>query len=108
MQSLLHDVRYPVQLVLDVLERSDLCLRFLEVQAAGVVGVELLDGGAFGVAVLEVLVIVEVAVVGRDAVEVAQVLGLGAFFLGEERLVHLLAVTDADDLDVLLQLFCNN
>ena len=97
---LLHNIRNPVELVLDVLQTRNLGLGFFEVEAAGVVGVEFLDGGALGVAVLEEFVVVEVAVVGRDGVEVAHVDGLGGFFLGEEGLVHLLAVADADDFDV--------
>ena len=100
--SLLDDVRDPVQFVLDVLEASDLGLRFLEIQASGIIGVELLNRRALDVALFEVFVVVQVAVVGRDSVEVAHVDGLGGLLLGEERLVHLLAVADADDLDFLL------
>ena len=39
-------------------------------------------------------------VVGRDAVEVTHIFGLGTFLLGKKCFVHLLSVTDADDLDV--------
>ena len=55
------------------------------------------QGVALLVAVLEVLVVVEAPVVGGDAVEVAHVDGFGALLVGEQRLVHLLAVADADD-----------
>ncbi len=67
----------------------------------GVVGVEFVDLHGLGVALGEVFVVVEGAVVGGDAVEVAEVFGLGAFFPGQESFVHLLAVSDADNLDVL-------
>ena len=53
------------------------------------------------VAFFEVFVVVEPPVVGGDAVEVAHVDGFGAFLVGKEGLVHLLAVADADNLDVL-------
>ena len=87
---------------MDILQTRNLFLSLLKVEAASIVGVELVDGDGFDVAFGEVFVVVEGAVVGGDAEEVAHVLGLGAFFLGEEGLVHFLAVTDADDLDVLL------
>ena len=91
-----------LQFLLDVFQRRDLGFGFFQAEAAGVVGVEFFDGDAAGVSFHEVFVVVEVAVVSGDAVEVAHVLGLGALFLGQEGLVHLLAVADADDLDVLL------
>ena len=100
--SLPHQILHAVQFVLDVLQGGDLGFSLLEVEAAGVVGVELIYGDLSGVAVLKVLVVVEVAVVRRDAVEVAHVFSLGALLLGEEGLVHLLPVADADDPDVLL------
>ena len=93
------------QFVLDVGQGGDFGFGLFEVEAAGVVAVELGQGAALGVAFGEELVVVERAVVGGDAVEVAHVFGLGALFVGEKRLVHLLAVADADDLDVGLQLF---
>ena len=89
-----------MQFVPDVLEAGDLGFGLFKVQSPRVVGVEFLDGDGLDVAFGEVFVVVEGAVVGGDAVEVAHVFGLGAFFLGEEGLVHLFAVTDADDLDV--------
>ena len=72
-----------------------------EVEPAGVVGVELREGVAVFVAFFEVLVVVQPPVVGGDPVKVAHVDGFGALLVGEEGLVHLLTVTDADDLDVL-------
>ena len=50
-----------------------------------------------GVAFGEVFVVVEGTVVSRDTVEVAHIHGNGTFLVGEEGLVHLLAVADADD-----------
>ena len=52
------------------------------------------------VAFFEILVVVEPPVVGGDPVEVTHVDGFGALLVGEEGLVHLFAVADADDLDV--------
>ena len=101
-QSLLDNIRNPIQLILDILQACNLRLRLLQVQAISVIGVELLDRRALDIAFLEVLVVVQVAVVGGDGVEVAHVDGLRRFLLRQERLVHLLAVSDADDLDVLL------
>ena len=87
---LFYNVRNPIELILDVLQRSDLRLRSLEVQPPGVVGVELVDGRALDIALLEILVIIEVTVVGGDGVEVAHVDGLRGLFLRQEGLVHLL------------------
>ena len=91
-----------LQLVLDVLQRGDLRLRLGEVEPACVVRVELVYHGSLGVALGEVLVVVQAAVVSRDAVEVAHVLCLRALLLGQECLVHLLPVPDAYHPDVLL------
>ena len=51
-----------------------------------------------------VLVVVEVAVVGRHAEIVAQVLGPGHLLAGEQGLVLLLAVARADDPDRIVRL----
>ena len=77
-------------------------LRFLEIQPPCIVGIELLNRCALDIALLEVLIVIQVAVVGRDGVEVAHVDGLRRLLLRQERLVHLFAVADADDLDFLL------
>ncbi len=100
--SLFRNIHNPVQLILDVLQAGDLRLGLLEIEATGIVGVELVDEDALGVTLLEVFVVIEVAVVGGDAVEVAHILGLGSLFLREEGLIQFLAVADADDLDVFL------
>ena len=91
-----------MQFVPDVLEAGDLGFGLFEVQPPRVVRVEFLDGDGLDVAFGEVFVVVEGAVVGGDAVEVAHVFSLGAFFLGEESLVHLFAVADSNDFDVFL------
>ena len=90
------------QPLLDVAQGRDGVDGLLQIQAAGVVGVELRQGVALLVALFEVLVVVQAAVVGGDAVEVAHVDGLGALLVGKQCLIHLLAVANADDLDVLL------
>ena len=95
----LHQVWYALQFIFYVLEVGNLGFGLFEVEALRVVGVELFDGGTLCVAILEVLVVVEVAVVGGDSVEVAHVYGFSGFFFGEEGLVHLLSMTDADDTD---------
>lgn len=98
---LFDDVGEAVEFVLDVLEAGDFSDGFVKGESTGVVGVELGEGDALDIAVLEVFVVVEVAVVGRHTVEVAHVLCLGTLLVGEQGFVHLLAMTDADDLDVL-------
>ncbi len=50
----------------------------------------------------EIFVVVETAVISRNAVEVTHILGLGALLVGQQSLIHLLAVAYADDLDILL------
>jgi len=97
----LHEVAAAVEFVPDELERGDFGFSLLDAELTGVVRVELGQRVACLVALLEKFVVVETAVVGRHAVEVAQVLGLGALLVGQQRLIHLLAVSYADDLDVL-------
>lgn len=63
LRGLRHDIRYAAELVLDVFNRGNLGLGFLEVETAGVVGVELVDGDGFDVAFGEVFVVIEGAVV---------------------------------------------
>lgn len=101
-ERLLHEVTLAFQFFLNILQRGDLGLGLLKVQAVGVVGVEFFDLGTLGVALLEELVIVQTAVVSGYTVEVAHVLGFGALLLGEQCLIHLLSVADADDFDILL------
>ena len=92
----------PRKLLLNVGEGGDARLRFGHVQDAGVVGIELREGAALLVPLGEKLVVIQAAVVGGDPVEVPHVLRLGAFLVGEEGLVELFAVADADDPDILL------
>ncbi len=99
---LLNEISLAAKLFLDVLEGGDFFFCFFDVELAGVVGIELGQGVAGLVTFLEELVVVEAAVVGGHAVEVAQVDSLGALLVGQQRLVELFAVADADDLDVLL------
>lgn len=95
-------IRESSKFFLNILQTRNLLFRLFQVESPGVIGVELVDEDALGVPFLEELVVVEVAVVGRHPVEVAHVNGLGCFFLGQEGLVHLLAMTDTDDFDVFL------
>ena len=99
---LLHEVALAFQFFLNILQGGDFGLGLLKVQTVGVVGVELFDLGTLGVALLEELVVVKSAVVSRYTVEVAHILGLGALLLGEQCLIHLLSVADADHFDILL------
>ena len=101
-ERLLHEVSLAFQFLLNVLQGGDFDLGLLKVQAVGVVGVEFFDLGTLGVALLEELVVVQSAVVSGYTVEVAHVLGLGALLLGEQCLIHLLSVADADHFDILL------
>ena len=85
------------QLLLDVVGGHDLLDGLFHIQAAGVVaGVVLVCLGAY-LTLDEVLVVVQVAVVGGDAEVAAHVLTAGALLLGHQRLVQLFAVTGADD-----------
>ena len=101
-ERLLHEVALAFQFFLNILQGGDLGLGFLKVQAVGVVRVELLYLGTLRVALLEELVVVQTTVVGGYTVEVAHILGLGALLLGEQCLIHLLTVADADHFDILL------
>ena len=86
---------------LDIAQGLDGINGLLEVEPAGIVGVELGEGVAALVAFFEILVVIQATVVGRDTVEIAHVDGFGTFLVGKQRFVHLFAVADADDLDFL-------
>ena len=90
------------QFLADVLEREELFLDLFHVQQLGVAGVELRERVAFRVALTKILVVVQAALVAGHAVEVPEVDGVGAFLVGQKRLVHLLAVADTDNLDGVL------
>ena len=98
----LHEISLARQFFLDIFEGGYLGLGLLDRKHARVVGVELREGVAVSLAFLEILVVVQSAVVGRHAVEIAEVFRLGAFLVGEQRLVELLAVANANHLDVFL------
>ena len=91
-----------LQLIPDVLQGEQLLLDLLYGEQLCIAGVELGERGALAVAVGEVLVVVQVAVVRRHAVEVAEVDGMGALLVGEQRLIHLLTVPDADGPDFIV------
>ncbi len=88
------------QALLNIDQVGDFGLGFLHSEQAGVVAVEFGEGVALGVAFAKVLVVVQAALVAGDAVVVAHVDGVGALLVGEQGLVHLLTVADADGLDV--------
>ena len=90
------------ELLPDIGELQELVLDLLHIEKLRVVGVELAQEVALRVALLEVLVIVEPAVIAGHTVEAAEVDGTRALLVGEERLVHLFAVADPDDADILL------
>ena len=87
---------------MDVLQRSNLCLGLLKIQTTGVVRVEFRELATLGITLSEELVIVQTTVISWYTIKVAHILGLGAFFVGEESFVHLLAMADANDLNILL------
>lgn len=91
-----------LQLVLDVLQGEQLLLDLLYGKQLRVAGVELGERGPLAVSVGEVLVVVQVAVVCRNPVEVAKVQGMCALLVGEQRLIHLLPVPDADGSDFIV------
>ena len=90
------------QLVLDVLQGEQLLLDLLNGEQISITRVELGERGPLAVSVGEVLVIVQVTVVGGNPVEVAKVQGMGAFFICKESLIHLLPVPDTDGPDFAL------
>ena len=65
-------------------------------------GVELGKMDSVLIALGKELVIIERSVVSRDTEEIPHIDCLGTLFIGEQRLIHLLAVADADHLDVFL------
>ena len=81
-------------------ELQEELLHSLNVEARRVVGVVGVEGGGDLLPLDEVLVIVEVAGVGWDAEVVAHVDRLRHVFASDQRLVELLAVACADDLDL--------
>lgn len=83
-------------------QAQQLLLHPLHVEAPGVVAVVVLDARDLLVALGEILVIVEVARVARNAVIVAHVDRLGHLLAGHQRLVELLAVARAYDLHLRL------
>ena len=93
-----------LELFLDVGKSEELLLDLFHGEKGCIGGVELSKGGTGAIAIGEVLVVVEVTVVGRDPVEVAQVDGMGTLLIGEQSLVHLLTVPDADGLDLVVGL----
>lgn len=72
----------------------------LDIETCGIVGVELCEDIALDIAVGEVFVVVEVAVISRDTVEIAFIDSFGTFLIREKGFIQLLAMTDADDFDV--------
>ena len=84
----------------DVAQCKELFLDLFHVQELGVAAVELGERIALGVALAEILVVVQAALVAGHTVEIAEVHRVGAFLVGEERLVHLFAEADADHLDL--------
>ena len=98
---ILCEVFYSFEFVLDVFKREEFILYLLYVETSGIVGVELGEDVALFVAFSEILVVVEVAVVGRDTVEVSFIDSLCALFIGQKGLVEFFAVAYANDLDIL-------
>ena len=91
-----------MKLFLNVFQTGNLEFCLLQAQTPGIVGVELLNCDTTWITFNKELVVVQVAVIGRNTVKVPHILGLGALFLGQEGLVHLLTVPDTNDLDILL------
>ena len=48
---LLHNIWNPIQLILNIFQRSDLGLRLLQIEPPGIVGVKLINQHPLGVAV---------------------------------------------------------
>ena len=86
---------------LDIAQGLDGINGLLEVEPAGIVGVELGEGIAALVAFFEILVVIQATVVGGNTVEITHVDGFGTFLVGKQGFVHLFAVADANHFDVL-------
>lgn len=97
---LLNEIGDSIQFILDVLKGSNLLLGLLQIQSLGIVRIELLNTCTLYISLFEVLVVVQIAVICRNSVEVTHIYGLGSFFLGEEGFVHLLTVADANHADL--------
>lgn len=91
------------QFVAHQLQGKQLVLDLRDGQALGVVRVVILGLGHLLLAIDEILVVIEVPVVRRDAVVAAQVLGVGHLLAGQQGLVELFAVAGADDLDLVVR-----
>lgn len=94
----MNEIAGSVKLLLNVFESSNLGLGFFEVQTTGVIGIELGEYITLCLTLLEELVVVETTVISRYAIKVAHVFRLGAFFVYEECLIHLLTMVNADNL----------
>ena len=101
-QILLHQIPLSREFPLDVFQRGNLRLRFLQIQSIGIIAVKLLYLRPLGITLGEVLIVVQVAVISRHAIEIPHVDGLGTFFLREQRLIHLLTMANTYHLDVVL------
>ena len=73
------------QFVADVLQRKQLLLHLLHIEKLGVVGVELGQGVALHIALLEVLVVVQATVVAGNTVKLTHIDGVGALLVGQQR-----------------------
>ena len=87
------------EILTDEVELQEELLHTFNIETTGVVAVVVLNLSHIFVAFGEELVVVERAVVGRNAVEVAHVDGLCHLLTGDEGLIELLAMACTDDLD---------
>src|SRR5690606_9101340 len=85
--------------LLDVIQFEQQLLYLRDVQPFRVVGGVIVRLRYPHLTLAEILRIIEVAIIGRNAVIAPQVLSLGHFLAGNERLIQFFAVTRADDMD---------
>lgn len=91
------------EFVANILELEQLAFNLIDVEQLRIARIEFGEFRARYVALLEILVVIQAALVARDAVEVPHVDRVRAFLVREERFVHLLAVPDSDYADFVIR-----
>lgn len=87
------------ELLLDIGQAPQFFFHLLDIQQLRVAGIELGEGRTLLIAHRKILVVIEVALVRRDAVKIAHVDRVRALLVRQQRFVHFLAVADADGFD---------
>ena len=78
----------------DISKRKKFFFDFFYRQKFRVVGVEFGKRITFCVPLIEVLIVIQPAIIARDSIEIAEVDSMGALLVGKERFVHFFAVSN--------------